>query len=369
MDIMSAALGFAGFATYLLLRERSLRWAILASQSLVVMSGLTHPMGLVPFFGLIFLSLYFDRKRIGFKHVAIAFVPYVVGGAAWGAYILQDPSNFVSQFLANAQMGSDENGGTRFVGLFSPLTGLKREITQRYIANFGFGRRDTSGTRIKILFFVLYVAGILGSLLVREIRRRENYKVLLGMTLIYFVGLTLIDSQKNYYYLIHIVPFYLTMCALFIGWCWSRPALFGKALALTLSAIGLVEIAGLVYRIKRDNYRNSYQPAMTFLKQKTTPQSTITSGPGVAFGLGFPENVVHDPIFGYNSGKRFDYIVIDPETAYSVETSKDRNEQSKLVHDYTMRLLSEEYEQIYDHRSYTVFARKSLPQPATLPSE
>jgi hypothetical protein len=138
---------------------------------------------------------------------------------------------------------------------------------------------------------------------------------------------------------------------------------------LTLSAIGLVEIAGLVYRIKRDNYRNSYQPAMTFLKQKTTPQSTITSGPGVAFGLGFPENVVHDPIFGYNSGKRFDYIVIDPETAYSVETSKDRNEQSKLVHDYTMRLLSEEYEQIYDHRSYTVFARKSLPQPATLPSE
>jgi hypothetical protein len=369
MDIMSAALGFAGFATYLLLRERSLAWAILVSQSLVVMSGLTHPMGLLPFFGLIFLSLYFDRKRIGFKHVAIALIPYVVGGAAWGAYILQDRSNFVSQFLANARMGSDEGGGNRFVGLFSPFTGLKRELVQRYVANFGFGRRDTSGTRIKILFFVLYVAGILGSLLVREIRRRENYKLLLGMTVIYFLGLTFIDSQKNYYYLIHIVPFYLTMCALFIAWCWSRPALFGKAVALTLSAIGLVEIGGLAYRIKRDNYRNSYQPAMAFLKQKTTSQSSITSGPGVAFGLGFPENVVHDPIFGYISGKRFDYIVVDPETAYSIETSKDRNEQSKIVHDYTMRLLSEEYDQVYDHRSYTVFARKSLPQPSTLPSE
>src|SRR5687768_18509220 len=43
MDMMSASLGFAGFATYLGLRERSLVWAILVSQSLVVMSGLTHP--------------------------------------------------------------------------------------------------------------------------------------------------------------------------------------------------------------------------------------------------------------------------------------------------------------------------------------
>ena len=369
MDIMSAALGFAGFATYLVLRERSLTWAILLSQSLIVMSGLTHPMGLLSFFGLICLSLYFDRKRIRFKHVAIALTPYLIGGVAWGTYILQDPSNFASQFLANARMGGDENGGSRFVGLFSPFTGLKLELTQRYVANFGFGRRDTSATRIKILFFVLYLAGILGSLLVREIRRKENYKLLLGMTLIYFVGLTLIDSQKNYYYLIHIVPFYLTMCALFIGWCWTRPNLFGKAVALALSAIGLVEIGGLAYRIKRDNYRNSYRPAMAFLKQNATAQSSITSGPGVAFGLGFPENVVHDPLFGYYSGKRFDYIIVDPETAYSIETSKDRNEQSKLIHAYTMRLLSEEYDQIYNHRSYTVFVRKSLQHPPTLPSE
>src|SRR5215208_8209767 len=90
MDMMSAALGFAGFATYLLLRERSLPWAVLLSQSLIVMSGLTHPMGLLPFFGLIILSLYFDRKRLSFKHFAIALVPYLIGGVAWGAYIIQD---------------------------------------------------------------------------------------------------------------------------------------------------------------------------------------------------------------------------------------------------------------------------------------
>src|ERR1044071_6727965 len=34
MDMMSAALGFAGFAAYLRLRERSLAWAVFVSQSL-----------------------------------------------------------------------------------------------------------------------------------------------------------------------------------------------------------------------------------------------------------------------------------------------------------------------------------------------
>ncbi len=361
MDMMSAALGFAGFATYLRLRERSLTGAVLVSQSLIVLSGLTHPMGLLPFFGLLFLSLYFDRKRLGLKHVAIALIPYVIGSIAWGSYILQDRQSFFSQFFANASMGSDENTGSRFVGLFSPLTGLKLELTQRYFANFGFGRRDSSATRIKILFLVLYVVGIFGSLTVREIRRTVNYRILLGLTAIYFVGLTIIDSQKNYYYLVHIVPFYLTMCALFISWYWARPGLLGKTVVLALSAIAVVEIGGLGYRIRRDNFRNSFQPFAEFLKQNTTAQSSIAANPGVALGLGFPDNVLNDPLYGYNSGKRFDYIVIDPESAYAIDSSKDRDRQ---IYDYTLRLLADEYSQIYDHRNYAIYSRKSPSPPS-----
>lgn len=366
MDMMSAALGFAGFATYLRLRERSLTWAIFVSQALIVMSGLTHPMGLLPFFGLIFLSLYFDRKRLGFKHLAIAFIPYVIGAVAWGSYILQDRQSFVSQFFANAMMGSDENTGSRFVGLFSPWTGLRLELTQRYVANFGLGRRDTNASHIKILFLVLYVVGSLGSLLVHEIRRTANYKILLGVTGAYFVGLTIFDAQKNYYYLVHIVPFYLTMCALFISWCWARPVLLGKIVVLALTGIVVVEIAGLGYRIRRDNFKNSFQPVARFLKQNTTAQSSIASNPGVALGLGFPENVLNDPLYGYYSGKRFDYIVIDPESAFTIDSSKDRDRQ---VYDYTIRLLADEYNRIYDHGSYTIYSRKPPQVPPVLPSK
>ncbi len=365
MDIMSAALGFAGFAAYLSLRERSLAWAIFVSQSLIVMSGLTHPMGLLPFFGLICLSLYFDRKRIGFKQLAIALSPYAIGGLAWGAYILQDPTSFFNQFFANAIMGSDESTNSRFVGLLSPFTGLKLELTNRYFANFGFSRRDTSATHIKILFLALYVFGVLGSLFVREIRRLENYKILLLMTSVYFVGLTFIDSQKNYYYLVHIVPFYVTMCALFVSWCWARPSLVGKTLAVLLSAIGLVEIAGLTYRIRRDNYRNSFAPLATILKQKADAES-IAANPGVAFGLGFPENVFHDPLFGYYSKKRWDYIVIDPETAETLIRCKDRNPET---YEHTMQLLANEYTRAYEHRSYTIYSRKPLQESASYPSK
>lgn len=364
MDMMSAALGFAGFATYLQLRERRLPWAILGSQSLIVMSGLTHPMGVLSFLGLICLALYLDWKRIGLKHVAIALTPYVIGGVAWGAYILQDPSSFVSQFSANARMGSDENTGGRLVGLFSPFTGLKLELTNRYLANFGFRGRNTNLSQIKILFLALYVCGVLGSLLVREIRRLPNYRLLLALTSIYFVGLTVIDSQKYYYYLVHIVPFYLTMSALFIAWCWARPGRIDKTLAVALCAIALVEIAGLSYRIRRDNYHNSFEPLATALKQLTTSESSIAANPGVAFGLGFPANVFHDPLLGYNSKKKFDYVVIDPEMAYGISRSRYRNPE---VYNHVVRLLADEYSPGYQHRSYTIYIRK--PQPFSVSSQ
>jgi hypothetical protein len=355
MDMMSAALGFAGIASYLLLRERSLMWAVFCSQSCVVMSGLTHPMGLLPFFGLLFVSLYLDRKRFNWRHVSIALIPYVVGGLAWGSYILQDLPTFRSQFFANASMGSDENIGGRFVGLTSPLAGLRLEITHRYLANFGVGQRAAGGAaQVKILFLLLYVAGVLGSLFIREIRRTANYWLLLVVTVIYFIGLTFIDSQKAYYYLVHIVPFYLTMCALFISWCWTRRHLLAKATALGLLAIAVIEIGGLAYRIRQNNYGKGFQPAANFLRQSATANSSIAAGSGVAFGLGFPDNVIHDPALGHISGKRFDYIVIDPESAYSIDSSKGRDAE---LYEYTMRLLNNDYERIYDHRSYTIYRR------------
>jgi hypothetical protein len=120
-------------------------------------------------------------------------------------------------------------------------------------------------------------------------------------------------------------------------------------------AIAVIEIGGLAYRIRQNNYGKGFQPAANFLRAQATAQSSIAAGSGVAFGLGFPANVIHDPALGYNSGKRFDYIVIDPESAYSIDSSKGRDAK---LYDYTMRLLNSDYDRVYDQRSYTIYARK-----------
>ena len=67
MDMMSAALGFAGLAAYLLFREHRLPLAVLLSHALVVASGMTHPMGLLPFFGLTFFIAIISIETNRFK--------------------------------------------------------------------------------------------------------------------------------------------------------------------------------------------------------------------------------------------------------------------------------------------------------------
>ncbi|HET6892366.1 MAG TPA: hypothetical protein VFH31_14790, partial [Pyrinomonadaceae bacterium] len=62
---------------------------------------------------------------------------------------------------------------------------------------------------------------------------------------------------------------------------------------------------------------------------------------------------------------RFDYIVIDPESAYTIDRSKDRDAK---LYDYAIRLLADEYRRIYDHRSYTIYSRKPPPEAYSLPS-
>src|ERR1051326_9356891 len=44
MDMMCASLAYCGLAAYLLLRQRHLERAIMISQALCVIAGLTHPM-------------------------------------------------------------------------------------------------------------------------------------------------------------------------------------------------------------------------------------------------------------------------------------------------------------------------------------
>ena len=357
MDMMCAALSFAAYAAYLMLRERNLALAILASQSLVVASGLTHPNGILGLTGLIFLTLYFDRKSVRPRHFFIALIPYMIGSIGWGLYILQSPSVFVSQFIGNATAGNNNVG--RLDGLLAPWSALEREISLRYLVAFGMGPHSAGSSSLaalKIFILIAYFAGIVGALLVRPIRTHRGYKALLILLGIYFVILTLIDGQKLSWYLVHMIPLFAVSLALFLNWLWTstrgpRWAIIGPMLFFLALQLG-----GIVLRIRQNDYGRSYLPAVQFLKANAG-SGLIMGSTDLAFQLGFDANLVDDIRLGYYSGKRPDFIVVDEiyEDAF-----KGIGTQNLTVYQYVIDMLANQYHPVYDHGHYKIYARNGL---------
>ncbi|HEV7860817.1 MAG TPA: glycosyltransferase family 39 protein [Pyrinomonadaceae bacterium] len=352
MDMMSAALGSAALAAYLLLRERDLKLAIFLGQSLVTACGLTHPNGGVLFFvGLLFLILYFDRARLKWQHLMIAGIPYVIGAAAWSTYILRAPSLFVSQLTANAAMGG------RMSGLTSPLSALKNEITLRYLTAYGLGQH-TSGhlgpVQLKALVLVAYLIAIIGVLSVRAIRQHKGYRALLMLTAIYFIILTFFDGQKMSFYLVHIIPLYTAILAVWINWCWSRRLLPRWLVALAVCGLVALQVGGVLYRVKVNAYRNSYMAAVDVVKQNAKPDTLVMGSAILGFELGF-DHVLDDVRLGLYSGKRPDLIVIGEPYE---EALKEYEAHQTVEWQHIQRLLAEDYREVYDHELYRIYVRR-----------
>ena len=352
MDIMSAALGFAALAVYLVWRERNLMWAVFLSQCLVAASGLTHPNALMAFFGLIFLTLYLDFRRLGLRYIAVALFPYLAAGTAFGWWILQDPEAFRTQFIDNALMSG------RMKGASSPLSGIIREFTEKY--PHAHGLTATSGGHtgpiyLKSLILVGYILGVLGVVFTKSLRQNRNYFTLLILTAIYFIVMSVIDGQKQTPYLIHIVPFYCALLAIWLEWAWQRRFVPRLLLIFGIGLLVAVSAGGMALRIKQNTYGNFYQPTVDFLKQNTTEKEMIMASSDFGFGLEFPDNLVDDGRFAYKTGKRPKFIIYDSGVESSWLESKEFFPE---FYEYLPRLLQEEYQVAYENAAYKVYVHR-----------
>jgi hypothetical protein len=349
MDIMSASLGFAALAVYLNLRERNLLPAIGFSQTLVALSGLTHPMGILAFLGLLFLTLYFDFRRLSFKIVGVAAIPYLIGGAAFGWWIAQDFEAFRDQFINNALMSG------RTGGISAPLSAVWREFTERYPHAFGLGFNSSGHSGpiyLKSLILLGYIVGLGGVLLIKNLRRK--YFPLLAVWVVYFVVMALLDGQKETPYLVHVIPFYGAFLAVALNEFRQRK-LFPKPLLLAGVALFLaLQTGGMALRVKQNTYGNFYRPTVEFLKQNVGANDLIMGEAGLAFGLGFPPNFMSDGRFGYYTGKRPKYIVYDSSVELSWRESK---EFAPHLYEHLPRLL-EEYQIVYENKAYKIYQRR-----------
>ena len=349
MDTMSAALGFAALAVFLNLRERNFLQSVAFSQTLVALSGLTHPMGILAFLGLLFLTLYFDFRRLSLKIVGVAAIPYLIGGAAFGWWIAQDFEAFRAQFINNALMSG------RTGGLSAPLSAIWREFIERYPHAFGLGFNSSGHSGpiyLKSLILLGYVVGLGGILLIKNLRRK--YFPLLAVWLVYFVVMALLDGQKETPYLVHVIPFYGAFLAIALNEFWQRKLLPKPLLLAGVALFLALQTGGMALRVRQNTYGNFYRPTVEFLRQNAGASDLIMGEAGLAFGLGFPPNFMSDGRFGYYTGKRPRYLVYDSSVELSWKESKDF---APHLYEHLPRLL-EDYQIVYENKAYKIYQRK-----------
>ena len=300
-DMMCAGLGSAGLAAYLWLRPRSLFLALLASNALVAASGMTHPNGVLYLASLIFLVVYFDRRNVRWIHLGAAAAPYLVGAAVWSAYIFENPADFMAQFGSNAR--------TRTSGMTSPWAPIKGEAL-RYVNAYGLGSQSTGLARIKVVMLLAYLAGIAGVLFSPVLRRQTPSRVLLSMTAITFALMVVVEGAKQDWYLVHIIPLFSALLAVWVVHCLKDRVLPAGIVALGMAGFVVVNVGLVGWLVHRADYQSKYLPVVDFLRTTPNEHARIIGTAELGFQVGF-DRVSDDTRLGYYSRKRPDLIVVE----------------------------------------------------------
>ena len=360
MDAMCAALGWAGCAVYVCLRERTLRVAVLLGNVLVAASCFTHPCGSLYFVVLSVLTFYYDRARLGWREVAVAVAPYVAGLSAWGVYISRNPAQFWSQFSGNASgIASEFTEMNRWSGLRSPFKAFYGEM-RRYLGAFDWYIPVSFWTRLQISILAVYALGIICALCTPSIRRKPGYQVLLLSGFLFYSLMALFEGLKSSPYIVHTLPLAAALLAVSTGsyvWadasCHRPPWTRGVAVATLAIFLGLQ----LGYGIQNNwipRKQLDYAATLEFLMNHTTPSSQIVGGAELAFQLGFDAHFIDDPRLGYYSGKRPDFIVANSLYDGWFTRSQARYPE---IYKHIQRVLSTSYRGVFHNSSYTVYQR------------
>lgn len=318
-EIMSAALAIAASAVYLHLRDRSLPLAVFVSHVLITLSGLTHPVGGMMWMPcLIVLQIWLDGRRLRWKEYAIAVLPYLIGAAAWGAYILQDPAEFKRQFFGISLSQH------RFAGLADPITAVRREAA-RFLLYYGVRPTASWAVRLKALLPVGYVIGVVGGLLIPAARKERLIRGGLLILCAQLFILTFIEGTKQSHYIVHVIP---TLVAIFVAVIWvlfrSQPARRPLFAAFGLLFV-LIQVGAALFRIHEDPYRREWLPAIDAARPFVEQKLLVIGGPEFGMGFQFPENVVSWTDYGYNH-KRMPDVVLTSLSQYQRNTEVVRND-------------------------------------------
>jgi len=343
MDLTAASLSLIGLAFYLVLREKNFGQAVFWGNLFVCLSGLTHPNGVLGLFVLFFLIVRLDHRKISPGIVLAALVPYLLGAAGWGAYILQDVAAFKSQFFGSA---------------FRPETatcvnGLKWAAVYAEMAHRYFGLVIRGGGTVGMLayaavpFWVFLFAGLAGGFFLKD-------KRLWYMLVLYFLGLMFFIANKTSCYLVWIVPlFLLNLAGVVHAVRWK--GFFKLILVLILSYIILFSVGGTVYAMAQNTYCNEYLSDLEHFAGHHYKGGKIYGRGELAFFFNFDDGIVQDdPRLGFYTGVKPRYFVVDDD--YRRWFARFKKEEP-AVWEHIERNLSRNYIEVFAGNYYTFYER------------
>ena len=349
MDILSYCFSAWAYATYLMLRRRSLNWAALASLSCVILSGLTHPAGGVTSAGaLLFIALFLDRRALRVRHLLIGLIPAALGALLLAYHASANPSVFWAQIRAS--MGHQN----RLAGIGNPLAGFEF-YGQSIVAFFGRTAMSDPTALIKLVIPAFYVICLAVFAAWRPLRTNRQLQLLTGMLGVTLLLMALIDAHGRPSYFIHAWLFPPVVCAAVCYLSWAHNARIGLALALGLMFVCSIQTARTLHVIRADRYHREYLPVAKFVKQSADSSALVMASAEYAFELGFGSGLLDDPMLGFKSGKKADRIVMD-ETYRDITNRFERT--APEVHAYIVDMLRHEYREIGKFPNALIYRRR-----------
>jgi hypothetical protein len=264
------------------------------------------------------LQFWLDGRRLRWKDYALGVLPYLIGATAWGTYILQNPAEFKRQFFG---ISLSEH---RFAGLADPITALRRELG-RFLGYYGVRPNVSWAVRLKILLPVGYLVGLIGALLVPEVRKQRFLKGCLILLVAQLFILTFIEGTKQSHYIVDVIPTFVVILVVVFCSLYTSQSKWRWILAAAGVLYVLLQVGPVLFRIRENPYRNHFLPAVEIVRPFVDQKLLVVAGPEFATPFDFPENVISRADYGYRSARIPD-IIVTSLAQYERNTAVARND-------------------------------------------
>lgn len=345
MDMLCATLGQAALAAFFYWEDSHWRRAVFVAACFGSAALFTHPMGALINVVLAIVIL-LRRREIQWKGLAIAALPYLVGGALCLAYIMQGPHVFAEQFRSAE--------GYRVGGLVATLKNVLNDFQIRYLY---WNWTGVSGfLKSKIVLVAFPSIGLLAVAIDPKLRKQRLGMLLLILSIVGYVGVALLDNMKfPLYFLYSLAP--MTACGAF--WIYSQFRERGRfrSIAAGLGGIFLLSSSvGILFKIYRDEWKSTYTPVVNTIRAGLPPGGLLIGGSELGFSFGFGPQLDDDRYAGVITGRVPDVFVVND--SYGIA----RNSFSEKPYAALQARLKNDYHEVLANKVYQVyFLNKNSP--------